>query len=164
MTVFLVKNLNLVHGHDGFTRVPSDSSVGSAMTNYCVYETSVAKYVACLRQMSDKKSASSSISDLVTSMSAGEQTSFLKTIFRNVKSGEEAYPILCAVPVELLKPVFVKILFSRTSFAQSEMFGQLVCFLSMALDSDNFVQVFKNDCYINIGKSIVFFLFSNVLN
>jgi hypothetical protein len=115
------------------------------MTNYCVYETSVAKYVACLRQMSDKKSASSSISDLVTSMSAGEQTSFLKTIFRNVKSGEEAYPILCAVPVELLKPVFVKILFSRTSFAQSEMFGQLVCFLSMALDSDNFVQVFKND-------------------
>jgi hypothetical protein len=40
------------------------------------------------------------------------------------------------------------------------MFGQLVCFLSMALDSDNFVQVFKNDWYINIGKSIVFFCYS----
>jgi len=116
------------------------SSVGCAMTNYSVYEVVLKKYVSGLRTLAESNGASSKFADLVAAMSDSHQVAFFKAIFRSSVTGEEAFPVLHAVPEEKLRPVCAKIIFSRSSFAQTETFSKVVCFLNLALTPDNFVK------------------------
>ena len=86
------------------------------------------------------ESSSLKFADLVSAMSDNHQTTFIKVIFRGVRSGEEAFPILRLIPPGKLCTLCSKVLFSRSSFSQTEMFSKFVCFLNLALSRATFMQ------------------------
>jgi hypothetical protein len=102
-------------------------SVGCAMTNYAVYDVAVKKYICSLRAFAELNTATEKFSSLVGAMSESHRAAFLKSVFRNSESGEDAFAVLKSAPVQQLQSVFNKLLFSRTSFAQTEIFSRCQC-------------------------------------
>ena len=118
------------------------SSVGTAVTNYSVYDKPMHTYIQGLCRLAENESAVSCFADLIGAMTPSHQTSFIKSLFRNSGSGKQVYKVLRGVkPIEQLRPVLVQLLFSRTSFSRPEIFAQLICYLSLALEPDQFVKV-----------------------
>ena len=118
------------------------SSVGTAVTNYSVYDKPMHTYIQGLCRLAENESAVLCFADLIGAMTPSHQTSFIKSLFRNSDSGKQVYKVLRGVkPIEQLRPVLVQLLFSRTSFSRPEIFARLICYLSLALEPDQFVKV-----------------------
>ena len=116
-------------------------SVGCAVLNYSVYDKPLKMYFSSLMALaSESEAASQKIGQVVEALSENHRSAFLKSIFRNSKLAEEVVPVLKSVPVEKLRMVFNKLLLSRTSFASTEVFSRVVCYLSLSLEPEIFVQ------------------------
>ena len=110
------------------------------MLNYSVYEKPQKIYFSSLRALaSESEVASKKIGQVVEALSENHRSAFLKSIFRNSTSAEEIVPVLKSVPVEKLRTSFNKLLLSRTSFASTEVFSRVVCYLSLSLEPEIFV-------------------------
>lgn len=114
--------------------------VGSAVMNHALEENSLKKYFKSLLHLAQCPMGSEHFANVFALMAPSRQSSFVKAIFRHTETAEEVYPILCLVPAEKLKPIFVQLILARSSFGSTEIFSRLICFLSLALDPGNFVQ------------------------
>ena len=111
------------------------------MINYSTYDKPLKLYFSSLRALaSDSEAASKKIGQVVEAMSENHRSAFLKSIFRNSASAEEIVPVLKCVSAEKVRSAFNKLLLSRTSFAETENFSRVVCYLSLSLEPENFVQ------------------------
>ena len=116
-------------------------SIGCAMTNYWVYEAPMKLYFSSLRAIaSESETASLKVGHVVEAMSDNHRSAFLKSMFRNSEAAADIVPVLKSVPASKLQTVFNKLLLSRTSFAETEIFSRVVCYLSLSLDPEVFVQ------------------------